>query len=116
MGKDRINRTGERRQRLVLEQDNPFTPRQRDILKLILEGVTDTKTISRRLGISANTAKNEIQGEPHEDWEDQDQIPNHSLGLFGVAGKYFNEGTRPQNRTELLVLLLQKGVVEVEEI
>lgn len=41
---------------------NPFTPRQRDVIRCVLEGASSREEIAARLGLSGETVKKHVEG------------------------------------------------------
>src|SRR5258708_11561272 len=94
----------ERRYNIVVAETHHFTPRQLDILGLILEGKTN-REIASQLNIAPQTVKNLISGKVRiEHHETKD-----ALGIFGVAEKVSK--TIPNGRIELIRFLLENNVL-----
>lgn len=82
---------------------NPFTPRQGDVIREILSGVTKNKQIAKNTGMSLGTVKNHIHG--YKKKEDEiHEAHRVKLGIFGIVEKL--TGKRPYDKNELIQALL----------
>jgi DNA-binding CsgD family transcriptional regulator len=93
---------------LVLQPEHPFTRRQGEIIEAIIEGATAYKEIAQRLGLKRITIRNEICGVDFKPG-----IPRSSAGVFGVTRDVF--GKRPESLSDLIWILLENGVLTLEE-
>lgn len=94
----------ERLRDLSLVADHSFSPKQAEILRLLLEGYSSRK-IQETLKISANTFSNHFYG-----INIGADTPT-SRGIFGVAEDL--TGQRPHNKRELIRILIENDIVVI---
>lgn len=82
--------------RLVLKADNNFTNRQAEIIQLLLDKVTDNKTIAQQLEIPTKSADKTI------------------ARIFDKIG--ITSGVRPTNKNQAIKQLLEDGLIDESEV
>lgn len=94
---------------LNLVENDVFSPRQNEIIKLIIKGIGSHIKIANYLGIKPGTVKNHISGT----FTGFEEPSRTRYGIFGVIENSY--GRRPTSLPDLIWILGQNGLVIQEK-
>ena len=89
---------------LVVTPINPLTPRQAEVLRALVSGITSDEALSDKLDIERSTAHNYIYGTDTASGASNKHANRKKLGLLGTIERKY--GIRPGNRAHLIAILL----------